>query len=158
MEVCPIAALAIPTNKRLCRMQQRHRPLAHPLTSDGGTVPRKCDPKQAAASIDIGSNVSRKEGIDFENEKGNIRDGREFGQCLMEKVLTARKLQLNQQLNQQANKHVGQICTLENIITSGEVKRCSLGSRNQLARLIDDQETRIMNEVELKKEFNGVRI
>ena len=47
MEVRPIAALAIPTNKRLCRMQQRHRPLAHPLTSDGGTVPRKCDPKQS---------------------------------------------------------------------------------------------------------------
>jgi len=41
------------------------------------------------ASIDIGSNLGRKEGIDYENGKGDIRDGREVGQCLMEKVLAA---------------------------------------------------------------------
>ena len=132
MEVRPIAALAIPTNKRLCRMQQRHRPLAHPLTSDGGTVPRKCDPKQAAASIDIGSNVGRKEGIDYENGKGNFRDGREFGQCLMNNVITAKKLQ-------QANKtrFWTDIYTLEKIITGDEVNLCQVVK--QLARLMDDQ-------------------
>ena len=64
------------------------------------------------ASIDIGSNGGRKEGTDYENGKGNIRDGREVGQCLMKKVITAKKLQLNQQ----ANKRVGQIYTLEKIV------------------------------------------
>lgn len=88
------------------------------------------------------------------------RREREVGQRLMKKVhdlngkvqaLTTVKLQLNSSLH----KHVDQVYSLEKIIASGEVKLSQFGK--QLARSMDDQERRIMNEHELKKELNRVR-
>lgn len=63
----------------------------------------------------------------------------------------AEKLRMKQQGLARDDK----IYTLENIVASGEVKLTSFAK--QLARSMDEQERRIMKEVELKKELNTAR-
>mmetsp|Transcript_14629 Transcript_14629/g.26491 ORF Transcript_14629/g.26491 Transcript_14629/m.26491 type:complete len:116 (-) Transcript_14629:255-602(-) len=92
MEVRPIAALAIPMNKRLCRMQRRHRPLPHPLTSDGGTVSRKCDPKQSLMHQSTLDQISaEKKELTMKMEKVISEMGEKLGSVLWKRCSPHRK-------------------------------------------------------------------
>lgn len=88
-------------------------------------------------------------------------DERDVARSLMAKVqqlntkiqtLSAEKLHMQHT----ATKQSEQICHLENIIANGEVKLSQFGK--QLSRSMEDQERRIMKEVELKREMNALRI
>ncbi|KAL7531451.1 hypothetical protein ACHAWF_003774 [Thalassiosira exigua] len=89
-----------------------------------------------------------------------VSEEREVGKRLMAKVqelstnvqaLTAEKLQQNHLLCKKSE----QIHTLEKIIASGELKLSRFGK--QLARSMEDQEQRIRNEVELKRQLDRLK-
>lgn len=90
-----------------------------------------------------------------------INDEREVGQCLMSKVQELHeKIQMltaeTYRCKQENNKSHSQIDHLEKIIANGEVRLSQLGT--QLSLSMQDQQRRIVNEAELKKELNKARL
>ncbi len=90
-----------------------------------------------------------------------INDEREVGRCLMNKVqelhektqmLVAEKYRCTQE----SNRLHSQIDHLEKIIANGEVRLSQFGK--QLSLSMQDQQQRILNEAELKKELNKARL
>ena len=90
-----------------------------------------------------------------------INDEREVGQCLMSKVQELHeKIQMltaeTYQCDQESNKLHSQIDHLEKIIANGEVRLSQFGK--QLSLSMQDQQRRILNEAELKKELTKARL
>ena len=90
-----------------------------------------------------------------------INDEREVGRCLMSKVQELHeKIQIlteeKYRCTQESNLRYSQIYQLEKIIANGEVRLSQFGK--QLSLSMQDQERRILNEAELKKELNKARV